>query len=350
MNLAVFWPNWIGDAVMATPAVRALCAQFPQARLISVLKPYLAGLLDGSPWCADSVWLDSRGPWSFRWPAVAWRLRQYRIDVAVLFPNTFRSALVAWLAGSRRRVGFARYGRTIFLTDSLQPRRDVHGRLRASPIIDDYNRLVERLGCSPPRHHMELFTTQEEEAAADAVWHHAQYTNRPEVVCLNPGAAFGSAKQWPVESFAALARTLVDRRGSGVLVLCGPHERIRARQIVARALRPGVSSLAEHPLSLGLTKACVRRCDLLITTDSGPRHFAAAFEVPVVTLFGPTFIAWTETYYRRAVHLQKPVECGPCQLRVCPLDHRCMTSLTPDEVFRAAEELLESTRTRKQAV
>src|SRR5207249_12004211 len=99
--------------------------------------------------------------------------------------------------------------------------------------------------------------------------------------------------------------------------------------------------LADVPLSLGLTKACVRRADLLVTTDSGPRHFAAAFDRPVVTLYGPTHIAWTETYYPGAVDLQKKVACGPCQLRVCPLDHRCMKELTPDEVFAAAERLLD---------
>jgi heptosyltransferase-2 len=101
-----------------------------------------------------------------------------------------------------------------------------------------------------------------------------------------------------------------------------------------------VYTLADQPLSLGLAKACVRRANLLVTTDSGPRHFAAAFDRPVVTLFGPTHIAWTETYHPRAVHLQKPVDCGPCQRRVCPLDHRCMKLLTPAEVFAAACGLL----------
>ena len=94
------------------------------------------------------------------------------------------------------------------------------------------------------------------------------------------------------------------------------------------------------PLSLGLSKAAVRRIDLLVTTDSGPRHFAAAFDRPVVTLFGPTHIEWTETYHPRAVNLQKKLPCGPCQLRVCPLEHECMVRLTPEEVFTAAEGLL----------
>ena len=125
-----------------------------------------------------------------------------------------------------------------------------------------------------------------------------------------------------------------------MLVLCGPAERETARKIVAAAGRPGVASLADFPLSLGLSKACVRRLDLLVTTDSGPRHFAAAFGRPVVTLFGPTHVDWTETYDPRAVHLQKQVPCGPCQLRVCPTDHRCMKDLTVAQVLGAATELL----------
>jgi heptosyltransferase-2 len=130
-----------------------------------------------------------------------------------------------------------------------------------------------------------------------------------------------------------------------VLVLCGPGERELAREIVRLTGSAQAHALADLAvdgvrLSLGLTKACVRRCDLLVTTDSGPRHFAAAFDRPVVTLFGPTHIGWTETYHPRAVHLQKQVECGPCQRRVCPLDHRCMKQLTPAEVLAAAEGLL----------
>jgi heptosyltransferase-2 len=340
MKIAVFWPNWIGDAVMATPAVRALADFFPGAQLLSVLKPYVAGVLEGSPWSARQILLDSRGPWSRRWPAVAWRLRRERVELAVLFPNTFRSALAAWLGGCRRRVGFARYGRGPLLTDRLRPRRDDRGRLLPSPVIEDYNRLAELVGCPPPGFRMELYTTPRDEAVANTVWEKAGFARRPEVVCLNPGAAFGAAKHWPAEHFAALAQMLADRRGSGVLILCGPGERDLAREIVAQAARPGVHALSDHLLSIGLTKACVRRADLLVTTDSGPRHFAAAFGVPAVTLFGPTHIAWTETYQPRAVHLQKQVDCGPCQLRVCPLDHRCMKLLLPAEVYRAAVPLL----------
>jgi heptosyltransferase-2 len=340
MNIAVFWPNWIGDAVMATPAAGTLRAAFPGARFVSVLKPYVAGVLEGSPWLAEQIHLHGRGSWSSRWPAAAWRLRRRRIDLAILFPNTFRSALVAWLGGCRRRVGFARYGRGFLLTDALPPRRDSRGRLFPCPIIDDYRRLAEHVGCPSPGYRMEVATTERAEHEADVVWEDAGFARHAGVVCLNPGAAFGSAKHWPAPYFATVAQELADRHGWGILVLCGPAERELAREIVDRAGRPSVHSLGGYALSLGLTKACIRRSDLLITTDSGPRHFAAAFDVPVVSLFGPTHIAWTDTYYGKEMALQKKVDCGPCQRRVCPLDHRCMKRLLPAEVLQAALDLL----------
>jgi heptosyltransferase-2 len=344
MNVAVFLPGWIGDAVMATPALRALRRHFAGARLLGVAKPYVAGVLEGADWF-DEVVLTGGRAWSQGVFGTAWRLRSRPVDLAVLLPNSFRSALVACLGGCRRRVGYARHGRSPLLTDALGPQREPDGRLRVSPVIDAYNRLAEHVGCPRPGYDMELFTTPADEAAAELVWEWAGFNYYPEVVCLNPGAAFGSAKYWPADYFATLARDLALRRGSGVLVLCGPAEAELSRQIAALARHPAVRALAdlasgEVRLSLGLTKACVRRADLLVTTDSGPRHFAAAFDRPVVTLFGPTHIAWTETYHPRAVHLQKKVDCGPCQRRVCPLDHRCMKRLLPAEVYAAAEGLL----------
>lgn len=348
MNIAVFLPNWIGDAVMATPALRALRSHYAEARLIGVMKPYVADVFAGGNWFNDILFANG-GPWSQGVLSVAWRLRRQNIDLVVLFSNTFRSALTAWLGGCRRRIGYARYGRSLLLTDALPPLRDDLGRLKPSPVLDAYNLLAERAGCPRPGRLMELFTTSADECAADRVWELAHFGDYSEVICLNPGAAFGMAKHWPSPYFAELARRLAEERGSGVLVLCGPNERELAREITTQARHPNVHALADLSaptvpdgprLSLGLTKACVRRADLLVTTDSGPRHFAAAFDRPVVTLFGPTHIEWTETYHPRAVHLQKRVDCGPCQLRVCPLDHRCMVRLMPEEVYSAAEGLL----------
>jgi heptosyltransferase-2 len=346
MNVAVFLPNWIGDVVMATPALRALRNHFSRAQLIGVMKPYVAGVLEDGNWFDETLLTGGPGQGVL---AVAKELRRRRIDLAILFPNSFRSALTAFLGRCGRRIGYARYGRSPLLTERLPPLRDRVGRLQPSPVLDAYNLLAVQAGCPTPSRRMELFTTPRDEAAADQVWRQTGLADRREVVCLNPGAAFGAAKHWPADSFAALAHELAERRGCGVLVLCGPSERALARQIGDAARHAWVHSLADVHLSLGLTKACVKRADLLVTTDSGPRHFAAAFGRPVVTLFGPTHIAWTETHHPLAIHLQKPVPCGPCQLRVCPLDHRCMKGLTPAEVLTTAIALLDGTGHKRGA-
>lgn len=267
-------------------------------------------------------------------------LRRMKIDVALMFPNSFRTALVAWLGRCKERIGFDRYLRGGMLTRALTPTRDGSGQIKPSPIIDDYNRLARAAGCVWPGYRMELYTTAADEAAADRVWDKHRLGGRGEVICLNPGAAFGAAKFWPADAFATLAQHLADTRGARVLVLCGPSEREQARRIALLANRPGVQSLADEPLSIGLTKALIRRAALLVTTDSGPRHFAAAFDRPVVTLYGPTFIDWTRTYFGKEINLQEKVPCGPCQLRVCPLDHACMKQLSPNKVLAAVERLL----------
>jgi heptosyltransferase-2 len=346
MKLAIFLPNWIGDVVMATPAFRALREQYPRVEIVGVCKPYVSDVVAGSPWFDRMVFLDRGGPWSRRWPSVAWRLRRERFDKAVLFPNSFRSGLVATLAGAKRIIGFNRYARGWILTDRLEPVRDAAGRLTPAPIVDDYNRLAQAAGAPALGHRLELFTTLDDEVAADKVDAALGIDRSRETICLNPGAAFGAAKYWPAESFALLAQELVDRRRSQVVVLCGPTERAMARHITKLAARAEVQSVAEMPLSIGLTKALVRRGSALVTTDSGPRHFAAAFDRPVVALFGPTFIAWTQTYFAREIQLQKSVPCGPCQQRECATDHRCMNELAPSEVFAALCQLLES-RPRK---
>jgi len=338
MNVAVFLPGWIGDAVMATPALRALRTHFAEGKLIAVVKPYVAGVLAGNNWFDEQLLLGNEQMAPFQ---VACQLRRRTIDLAVLFPNSFRSALVAWLGGCRDRVGYRRYFRSFMLTKRLEPVRDDSGSLTPSPAIDAYNSIVQSVGCPNPGYRMELFTTPDDEAMADLIWTTCGFDR---VVCLNPGGAFGSSKHWPTSYFADVARRLAVEHGYGVLVLCGPAEKEECQRIVIEAAHSGVCGLCDFPLSLGLTKACVRRAALLITTDSGPRHFAAAFNRPVVTLFGPTHIEWTETYFPLALHLQKSVPCGPCQKRVCPLDHRCMTELTPNEVLRSALRLLPGRR------
>jgi heptosyltransferase-2 len=342
MTIVVFCPNAIGDTVMATPAFRALRGGFPGAKLVGVIRPGTAPTLDGAPWFDGLVRFDARSRDArFRTLAVTRTLRQLRPALAVVLPNSFRTGLLAWLSGAPRRVGYSRGGRDLLLTDRLEVPRDATKRRLPVPIVEYYLKIVRHLGCAVDSVQPELFTTEADESAADLAWSRLGLDRADRVIALNTGGAFGPAKNWPAAHFAQLAKRLVDDDGTAVVVLCGPGERDNAREIVKLADHPRVVSLAEEPLGVGLSKACVRRSALLVTTDSGPRHFATAFKVPVLTLFGPTHIAWTRTYHTRAVHVFHPVPCGPCQKPVCPLGHhRCMRDLTPEAVYAAARRLI----------
>jgi heptosyltransferase-2 len=356
MKIAIFCPNWVGDMVMATPALRAIRRRFPDAEIVAVLRSYVSEVLDGLDLVDRRLVHDRTATLKVGAPAgesaAGWRfihrLRREKFDLAVLLPNSFRSALWARLAGAKRRIGYGRNGRGLLLTHALKapPRGDPR------PVIDEYLRLAASLGCRNLTRRMELATRAVDEQNLQRFWNEQQLGSfaRRGVVCLNPGGAFGSAKHWPVTSFAELALRLATEMEKRVLVLCGPGERGEAREIVGLARHPAVVSLAEWPGSIGLTKAAVRAADLLVTTDSGPRHFAPPFKVPVVTLFGPTHTAWSETFYARSLHLQLDVDCGPCQLRVCPLNHhRCMRDLRVDWVMKAATTLLAKYPAREAA-
>lgn len=347
MKIAIFCPNWVGDLVMATPALRAMRNHFHDAEIVGVMRPYLTDLLEGTGLLDRTLSHDPRGsnPAHRGWALVR-QLRMERFDLGVLLPNSFRSGLLARAGGIRRRVGFARDVRKWLLTDALKPK----SRKTPHPAIDEYLRLAAHLRCGReagssdgnlPRT-MELATSIEHEQQFSRWLRRiGQGGETSGIVCLNPGGAFGSSKHWSVSSFAQLGRRIAGELHKRVVVLCGPAEREEAREIAKQAQHPWVFSLADEHPSLGLTKAAVRRADLLVTTDSGPRHFAAPFGVPVVTLFGPTHIAWSETYYDKAVHLQLDLDCGPCQQRICPLGHhRCMQELRVDDVFNAADKLL----------
>lgn len=344
MNIGVFLPNWVGDVVMATPALRALREHFgPAARLVGVMRPYVAEVLAGTPWLDECLLYDSKSRDPSRRGFGFWlELRRRRLDTAILMPNSLRTALWAWAARAKERIGYVRYGRGPLLNRKLMPRREGKRFVPVSA-VDYFLDLAYAAGCPPAPRQVELATLPADERAADAVWKKFRFPRDGRVVVLNTGGAFGAAKLWPTGYFASLARRLAVEERRWVLVICGPAERELAREIVRGARHPRVQSLADERMSIGLSKACVRHAELMVTTDSGPRHFAAAFDVPVVTLFGPTAMEWSENYHPQAVHLQLELDCVPCQRRICPLGHhRCMRDLSIDEVFRAVQQRLQT--------
>ncbi len=348
MRIGVFLPNWIGDVVMATPALRALRQHFGnRATLIGIMRPYVAEVLAGTTWLDERLVYERRSMAGVQ--SLIARLRRHRLDTVLLLTNSFSTGAFAWFSGARQRVGYALHGRRFLLTDALiAPRQD--GRLMPRSAVDHYLDVVDVLGCRSPSKTVELATTPDEEKAVDEVWQQFGWDHQQPVVVLNTGGAYGAAKTWPSEHFSNLARRLVMAREVRVLFLCGPSERDTVAQICQHANHPHIKSLTRQELSLPLSKACVRRGRLMVTTDSGPRHFAAAFGVPAITIFGPTDPRWSHNYHPSAIDLQLDVPCGPCGKRVCPLEHhRCMRNLTVNHVAVAALSLLDTTERERAA-
>jgi heptosyltransferase-2 len=346
MRVGVFLPNWIGDVVMATPAIRALRRHVgPGGRLIGVMRPYVADVLAGLNWLDEHIYHDKRPRrFSFADADTYRRLRSEKLDRVVLLTNSLRTGWMAWRSGARERIGYSGDARALLLTNRLPRPRSKRSRGPVST-IDGYLRLAEAAGCVIDSRRLELATTQADEQAADHVWHQLGLPPGDRVILLNSGGAYGAAKHWPAEHFAELARRIVRSGEFSVLVNCGPQERRIAQAIAIQAADPRVVSLAHlDDLPIGLTKACVRRSRLVVSTDSGPRLIAIAFGKPVITLFGPTDPAATATHYEQEISLALGLDCQPCMARVCPLGHhRCLRELTVDQVYSAVAQQLDST-------
>jgi heptosyltransferase-2 len=343
MNIAIFLPNWLGDLVMATPTLRAIRRHFgSDARLVGIMRPYLADVLAGTQWLDEQWFYNPRSKnRSLRSWSLVRRMRSERFDMAVLLSNSLRTGLVAWLGGAKERMGYVRNGRGPLLTAKLYPRR-AGRRLVDAPVVDVYLALARALGCPPESPRLELATIEADEHSAEAVWRNLGLRTDGRVVTLNSGSSNGEARSWPVEHFGELARRIAKQLNHDVLVMCGPKERQIAQDIVRRAGHDRVFSMADQALDLGTSKACIRRCRLTVSTDSGPRHMAAAFGKPVITLRGPTEPIWSANPTIHAVDLRLELDCIACRRRVCPLGHhKCMRELTVEMVFAEIVRLLE---------
>jgi heptosyltransferase II len=362
MHILVILPRWVGDLVMTTPMLRAVRNHFgPAARITGVAKPMFAELLEGTPWLDQMVFYDrhSRDP-ARRFRSVARQLRAERADIALIVPNSLSSAALAWAGGARRRVGFARHGRRWLLTDPLAAPRAVSKkggiaswfRIEPASPAGHAMDLAARIGVPRQPLTLELATTPVDESLADDVLARLFPTptsaSRSEplgpLVVFNDNGAYGPSKAWGADRFAALAKLAIDRLpGARVLVHCGPGDRDDARAIVRLAGHPAVQSLADEPkLPFGLSKAVLRRAAVLVTSDSGPRHIAAAFGTPTVVLHGPMDPRLSRSDQRHLVEMRLDLPCSPCGRRVCPLQHHdCLRLLTVDDVGSTMLRLLE---------
>ena len=336
MRLLVRTPNWLGDVVMALPVFAALRAHYPGAILAAAGPRPLVPLLSAVPGVDEVVGVARGGAAARRSEAEV--LRRGAFDVSVLLPNSFGAAWTARRAGIPERWGFAGQGRRILLTRAVTPPR------RRGPIhqVDRYLELVRGLGIEPAAVEPRLEASESMRARARALLAPAGGDEGP-VVGIAPGAAYGYAKRWPPARYARVAARLVREHGARIVLVGSAHDRDAGHAIessLAAETRsgPGVLNLIGRT-DLSALIGLLAACRTLIAGDSGAMHLAAALEVPVTALFGPTDERLTAPMGGHAV-LTHPVWCRPCFFRDCPIDHRCMTRISEARVLRAAGERL----------
>ena len=337
-SILVRLPNWVGDALMATPALRALRCAHPEAEISVAAGTPLAALLRG----LDSVdrWLSTEGSGARPLLRHARALAAHRFDWAVLLPDSVHVALAPWLARVPLRVGYARDRlRRALLTRALAPPQAEGGRRLPISMIERYLRITRALGCADAGIELDLPL---DSLACERVVKRLALAGVGETepfVVVSPGASFGASKLWPPEHFAAACDGLRAARGLRAVLAPGPGEEAVARAIAAR-MRAAPLVLDAPVTTLPELAALVARSKLVLTNDTGTRHIAVALGKPVISLLGPTDPRHTAHLLERQRVLREPVECSPCHLKVCPIDHRCMQRLAPERVLAAAGELL----------
>jgi len=322
--------NWIGDAVMTTPAMGAIRAAFPDAFITLAAPPSVAELFSPHPYCDRVLVFEKkrlhRGIQGLR--RFARQLHDERFDLAVLFQNAFEAAVLAFLAGIPLRVGYRTDGRGFLLTRGVK----AGGREKLLHHTDYYLSLMERAGIRGGSGRLRLECTEAEKACARRLLADSRLW-----IGINPGAAYGSAKRWLPERFAEVASALAWRFEAGIVITGGPGEEDIAREIES-ALGSRCLNLAGRTTVRQLM-AVIEQCRLFVTNDSGPMHIAAALGVPIVALFGSTDPTTTSPRGENIRIVRKPVPCAPCLKRVCPTDHACMESITAYDVLDAVESL-----------
>jgi heptosyltransferase-2 len=339
-RLLVRLPNPLGDAVMATPALRALRRGLPDAEIAVLGLPHHEGLLRGNQ--NFDVYIPLRGR---AWRDVMARARDLRgrgYDAALVLPDSARAALEPFAARIPIRIGYARDAvRRALLNHVLEPPRE-RGRRVAISMIERYLRVVRALGVRDAGDALELHVQDAAAERAEALLARAGAARGERLLLVTPGAAFGASKLWPPEHFARACDELHRRFGVMPVIAPAPNAaEIAIARRVSGAMSERHAALLEPDPSLEVFVAIVARAALVLTNDTGPRHVAVALGRPVVTLMGPTDPRHTAHLLERQRVLFEDVACRPCGRSVCPIgDQRCLVRLPPERAVAAAAELL----------
>ena len=327
-------PNWVGDAVMSVPALQALRTRFPEAHISILAHPSVSGLYERERFCGEViVYRRGQGIRRLRdiWRAAA-DLRRRKFDCAILLPNSFESAAIVRLTGIRVRIGYSRDSRALLLSHPIPvpspgetPR---HQRFYYLELLKRA-RLIESYSPDSP---VRLSPAISSPAAA-------------RVIGVSPGAAYGGAKRWLPERFAEAAVRIARERDASVAVF-GSRQEIVVCEVVSSAIQAAdiacVNFAGQTTLAEFIERAAA--CAVFLTNDSGAMHIASALGVPTVAVFGPTDDEATGPAGTQSRVIRHLVECSPCMLRECPIDHRCMTRVPSSLVAETALTLLAADR------
>lgn len=325
--------NWIGDAIMTTPAIHTIRRNFPQARISILAKPWVAGVFAASPDVDDIIVYkndeEHRGVGGL-FP-LARELRQQGFDLAILLQNAFEAALIARLAAIPLRAGFSRDGRGLLLTHGITLPLNIKRRHQ----VYYYQTLMAKLGLTPGPNDLSLQLPQAARLKASDL---LSGLGKGPFIGLNPGGAYGPAKRWPTQNFAALTRRLHKELNAWVLVFGTTAEAGTGAAIQAAA--PGAVLDLTGRTDLIDAMALIERCHAFVSNDSGLMHVGAALKTPMAAIFGSTNPVTTGPFSKKAIILRKDISCSPCLRPHCDSDFRCMTEIVVDDVFSAVTRLL----------
>ncbi|MCK5565722.1 MAG: lipopolysaccharide heptosyltransferase II [Planctomycetes bacterium] len=339
-KILVWLPSPMGDAILCTPALRAIRRRFESKRIYFLASPTVKQML--SPSNFNDEWIEYTGKNIFK---LSQRLKKENFSTAILLKNSFGSALAVMLAGIDRRVGYSRDCRGIFLTDKIEAPMAKSGKFKAASMVNYYLGITSLLGCEADDMQLELLL-EDGDLSSLAGKMPSIFSPIAPLVVLVPGGAFGPSKCWPSKRFAQTADWLVENYDATVAISVAPNktEKQIAKDIVSVA-KNKLYSLADTPLTLGELKSFIAEANLVITNDTGPRHIAIALGKKLITLFGPNNPDWTQTGYENEIQIVGTADCVPCDKPECSqLEHLCMKSITVEMVREAAEKMLKNTK------
>ena len=331
--------NWVGDSVMTVPALRALRRLLPDAKITLATRPSAKGIFSEVDFIDDVLVYDRRNAFSVVSQVREWRRREF--DLAVLFQNAFEAALIPFLAGVPVRLGYATESRQALLThpvplpDWRSSKHEVFYYLYLVTALEQFLSGTSTVCEADPD--ISLPISEARQAEAIQLLRSYGVDEEKSVVALCSGSINSRAKCWPAESYAALADRLMDQHRQVLLI--GSRDELDVSNEVTSRMRNKPIVLTGKT-TLDQITAVLGKVDLVVTNDTGPAHIAAALGCPTIVIFGPTNPLTTRPFSFKAEIIRHPPDCAPCMLRDCPIDHRCMTAITVDEVFEHAQALL----------